>query len=316
MSSTTLSTSVGFIVSSILPLSKKFAASIVGFVFRNESLESCIFSYARDLPIEDECSADMLTWLLPLLRFLTSTATRLSVVFFPLSILLPGLGVIFHISTSIVLRRGCMTHLDLGSIYSFNPLVIFAAIVSPVPSLLHFLLAVMNYSALRGLSTLMYCCIALLTIGHFPFICIVPAYMLLVRGAAEGRQRIAEATTETKKSRHIAKTPILFSLCFISFFLAWVSSDYMDDQNSFNCLQKFVAVTTEFCRSQYRNFSNRNIANYEPAANLTWYLDVQVFGRFSDYFLRLKSCQVFLFFVPLLFRMSRDKPLHTVRTQS
>ena len=324
-----LSTFADFIVSSFLPFSKKFAASIVGFVFRNESLESCIFSYARELNIEDECNADMLTWFLPLLHFLISTAKSLSVAFIPLPIFLPGLGFIFHILTSMVLRWGSVAHLDLSSIYSFNPLVIFSAVVSPVPSLLHLLLVVMNYSALMGWSILMYNCIALLIIGHFPFVCIVPAYILLARGKARGRQNktaSSKATvtslfsTSKNKPPYIAEILTLFSLCFGGFLLMLASSDYMDmdmeDLNASNCLQKCVALATKLCTSQYRKIFNGSNPNYEPAANFTWYLDVQVFRRFSDYFLRLESCQVFLFFVPLLFRMSRKKPLHTVRSQN
>lgn len=301
----------------------------VGHDFTNASIEGCLFRLTRQLPLAQHCTEDMLLWLLPFfdtVSSLTKIATLAN--FSGGSIALSFMGVTAHFMTSIVLRNKFSTdtldkHLARNASYSYflNPLLAASCLMSPVPSMLHLLIVVANHSALKGWNLLLYACLSLLISGHSAFICAAPAYMILLRRTtATQHAQTASRSASKGPSRNISAVRwFVAAILVLSVLVAMLP--HMEQSGLFSAAQNggFLDVCRRFMRFLFellQKISNHCFKakklNYEPGANFLWYMDVQVFSRFSDYFLFLIPNQPFLFVLPLLVRMSPRRPLHTV----
>jgi hypothetical protein len=172
--------------------------------------------------------------------------------------------------------------------------------MSPVPSMLHLLLAVANYSALTGRKLLLYACLSLLVSGHFAFICAAPAYIILLR--ATGTQHALSRNISTSRS-----------LTRNGSTVRWVTLSSTSMTGFLGVRSRLIRFLSDQAQKVSHRCLERKSLNHEPGANFMWYMDVQVFSKFSDYFLILIPGQPFLFVFPLLIRMSPRRPLHTVR---
>jgi GPI transamidase subunit PIG-U len=299
----------------------------VGHDFENASIEHCLFRLTRQLPLMQQCTADTLFWFLPLFdtvsRFarITALATFAGI---PTSYALSFMGIITHFATSIVLRKSFPTdssdknHARYASYsYFLNPLLAVSCLMSPVPSMLHLLLAVANYSALTGRKLLLYACLSLLVSGHFAFICAAPAYIILLR--ATGTQHALSRNISTSRSlTRNGSTVRWVTAAIAAVAVSVMILPYLELSST--SMTGFLGVRSRLIRflsDQAQKVSHRCLErkslNHEPGANFMWYMDVQVFSKFSDYFLILIPGQPFLFVFPLLIRMSPRRPLHTVR---
>jgi GPI transamidase subunit PIG-U len=315
-------------------LIRNLSLFFVGHAFRNETLENCLFSIKRRLPISAECSTDMLSWFLPLIDTISGVAMTGSNPPFlrivpSVPSVLPLLGIIFHAFTSIILQWSYTVHskqssLDSRYFYAFNPVVLLSCLLSPVPSLLHLLLSLASYSALKGWSFLLSICLAVLVMGHFEFICLIPAYINLLRRdiISESKAAVDQNSTVTS-SKHIsiriAQHCCLAAISFLVLYLALLlCCDCFDlfgiayNRGLMDPVKSLVDRMTHYLLSNVTSIVQRTKLNFEPAVNVSWYLDVQTFTQFSGYILLLTASQPLLFFTPFMLRFSNLKPLHTV----
>ena len=301
----------------------------VGHGFTNASIEGCLFRLTRQLPLAQHCTEDMLFWLLPVFDTVSSCSKIATLANFSgCSIALSFMGVTAHFMTSIVLSYTSTKdpqdkHPARNASYSYflNPLLVASCLMSPVPSMLHLLIVVANHSALKGWKLLLYACLSLLVSGHSAFICAAPAYMILLRRTtATQHAQTASRSASKGSSRYISALRWFVTTILVLATLAAVLP-YMELSGLFSTAQNggFLDVCRRFMRFMFEllqkvsNYSSQaKRLNYEPCANFLWYMDVQVFSRFSDYFLFLIPNQPFLFVLPLLVRMSPRRPLHTV----
>ena len=229
--------------------------------------------------------------------------------------------------TSMVLRNSVLTdsqdkHLTRNASYSYflNPLLVASCLMSPVPSMLHLLIVVANHSALKGWKLLLYACLSLLVSGHSAFICAVPAYMILLRRTTATQHAQTASKSASKGSfRYILAlrwfvATILVLAVLVAVLLHMEPSGFSAAQNGgfLDMCRRFMRFTCELLQKVGNHCFRAKSLNHEPGANFLWYMDVQVFSRFSDYFLFLIPNQPFLFVLPLSVRMSPHRPLHTV----
>jgi GPI transamidase subunit PIG-U len=310
----------------------------VGHAFRNETLESCLFSIKRRLPISAECSNDILSWFLPLIDMTLGVAKFASYlpfsgIFPSVTSVLPLLGIIFHTLASIILQWSYSVHsnqssLDSRYIYAFNPVVLLSCLLSPVPSLLHLLLSLASYSALKGWGILLSICLAVLVMGHFEFIYLVPAYINLIRRviSIQSKAAVDQNSTVTRSkhiiiliAQHFCRAAISFLVLYLALVLCCDCFDLfgiVSYRGLMDPVTSLIDRTTHYLLSIITSIVHRKKLNFEPTVNVSWYLDVQTFIQFSDYISLLTASQPLLFFLPFMLRFSNLKPLHTVRTLS
>lgn len=306
----------------------------VGHLFRNESIGNCLFSLRRRLPISAECSADMLSWLLPLINIVQGMAKIGSVSAFTsiipsISYALPLMGIIFHAMTSMILHWSCSVHLnqsrlDSRFIYLANPIVFASSLMSPVPSLLHLLISFASFSALKGWSFQLCVCLGLLMMGHFEFICVIPAYLILLRRATDNdpKASLGQKSTITYSvsiAQHCCRAAIGLLVLYLVLIACCECFDLFGISKFSRLmvpLSNLIDNAIEYLLMNLTSIVSKKRLNLEPAVNVSWYVDVQIFTHFSDYILLLSAFQPLLFSIPLLVRFSNLKPLHTVRTMS
>lgn len=307
----------------------------VGHAFRNESIENCLFSINRRLPISAECSTDILSWFLPVIDT-TFRVARIgndplfSSIVQSIPFVLPLLGIIFHALTSMILQWSGPVHSNQSSVdsryvYFFNPVVLMSSLLSPVPSLLHLLLSLASYSALKGWSFLLSICLVVLVMGHFEFICLIPAYINLLRRSIKSESKATidqNYVTHSKQisiAQHCCRAAISFLVLYLALLLCSECLNFFSIvkyKALMDTVTNFVNRMIQYLLSHVTSIVRRRKLNFEPAVNLSWYLDVQTFTQFSSYILLLISSQPLLFFVPFMVRLSYLKPLHTVRTHT
>lgn len=301
-----------------------FSALFVGPVFGNESIKECIFILSRGITIKNECTSGILFWLSPSFRFISKLVepivADIPIAWIPSMISsLRLLAVLLHLGTSFILLKSsrlvCSQNpkSDVSFIYGLNPIILLSCAMSPSPSLLHLLIALAHYSALRGYSILLSLSITLLVSGHSEFYCVIPAYLVLLRASMQ-KIRINDAI----KKRLNYATCIWKIMC-VSSFTAVVISLFLFIYHE----ESKTIGTTSLSRELYSIFAPYlsfawtdslagDVGRYQPAAGPFWYLEAQVFDQFANYFSLLVRVQPFLFVVPLLVRLSHLKPLHTV----
>jgi hypothetical protein len=182
--------------------------------------------------------------------------------------------------------------------------------MSPVPSVLHLIIVAANYSALKGWTFCMSVLIAILISGHFNFIFTVPAYFCLLRNASTmkySRASLAQGSIidEEKIDEKSNYRFRIFAVALLIVFLILLQT--YNRNNGINQNQLLTNASTV-----YRVLTRQNGSYNQPASGIFWYLDVQAFEQFSQYFKTLITYQPVLFFVPLLIRLSFLRPLHTV----
>lgn len=283
---------------------------------------------SREIAGKDECNIDMLYWLLPMLESILKITKSVfcfesQLESMSTSFLLSLLGLLLHLTTSYVLQKSFLRsvrdqrrRIDLRLLYALNPLVIISCTASPVPSLLHLLIVASNYFALKGWITPLYLCIALLVTGHCAFLSAIPGYLFLLRAVVQER-RNKTVTTDHHKRKNLYRSSLVFILVAVLFFIL----SYPSDKCRLSGNEHVTCLLTEAFNRGLRTASTacdklflRPTITFEPTAGVLWYLDAQVFSRLSNYFSLLIFTQPFLFAIPLLFRLSNSRPLHTVRT--
>lgn len=312
-------------------LPKGLDTFFVGHDFENASIEHCLFRLTRQLPLMQQCTADMLFWFLPLFETVSRFARITTLATFagiPTSYALSFMGIITHFATSIVLRKSFPTdssdksHARYASYsYFLNPLLAVSCLMSPVPSMLHLLLAVANYSALTGRKLLLYACLSLLVSGHFAFICAAPAYIILLRATATqhalstniSRSRSLTRNGSTVRWVTAAIVAVAVSVMILPYLELSTASMTARNEGFLRVSGRLMRFLSDQAQKVRHRCLERKSLNHEPGANFIWYMDVQVFSKFSDYFLILIPGQPFLFVFPLLIRMSPRRPLQTVR---
>lgn len=314
----------------LLKLKRSLSLFFVGHAFRNETIANCLFIIKRRLPISADCSTDILSWFLPAIDAIFGNAeigniSPFSHIIPPIPFVLPLLGITFHASTSMILQWSSSVNsnhsiLDLRCVYMFNPVVLLSCLMSPAPSLLHLLLSVASYSALKGWSFLLSMCLAALVMGHFEFIVLIPAYINLLRRGINSKSE-ASAVQNSSSVTHLKHISIAQHCCraAISFLVLLLCCEcfnlfsYPKSKVLMDPVTNLIDRMTQFLLSNFTSILSRKKLNFEPAVNVWWYLDVQTFTQFSDYILLLTVSQPFLFFIPIMLRFSDLRPLHTVR---
>ena len=306
------------------------SALYVGSDLRNEAIEECIFIAKRGLSLKSECTSDILYWFLPLLQFITVTWESAVSNSFLLAIarsptLLRFLGLSIHVCASTVLLRS--SHLSRCNydnsqygryVYALNPIIIFSCILSPVPSVLHLLIAVANYSSLIGYFIPLFTSLSLLVTAHSGFYSVIPAYFVLLNYSI--REKGRKTTRDAKDYyNYSAKLFIAVSVIIAAAVMVHFSSANQCAFKEINP-QYFFCLIKDFSSAVRRSLTSNMTANnqhstikYQPAAGVFWYFEAQLFSPFSEYFALLTFSQPFLFAVPLLVRFSSSRPLHTVK---
>jgi H+/gluconate symporter-like permease len=193
--------------------------------------------------------------------------------------------------------------------YLLVPFYLFSWTTSPVPSVLHLIIVAANYSALKGWKFCLSICIAILVSGHFNFIVTVPAYFCLLRNASTMKHRRPSLTTANKidEKTNNKKSSFKFLVFAMVLSIGFLMLLQFYNRHNGNKNQSLVNA-----RTVYRILTRQNGSYNQPASGIFWYLDVQAFDQFSQYFTTLITHQPVLFCIPLLVRLSLLKPLHTV----
>lgn len=291
----------------------------VGYSLQKETIQECLFLQSKGILSENECTIDALYWFLPLFQFLTRAleviiphAIQNVVKLTPYSYI--PVGLLFHAITYYLLKRSSLLINDyqtgISYLYLLMPFYLFSWTMSPVPSVLHLIIVAANYSALKGWTVSMSVLIAILISGHFNFIFTVPAYFCLLRNASTMNYRRASLTQDgnIKVEKIDEKSNyrfLIFAVALLMCFLILLQTYNRD--NGINQKQLLTTASTV-----YRVLTRQNGSYNQPASGIFWYLDVQAFEQFSQYFITLITYQPVLFFVPLLIRLSFLRPLHTV----
>jgi hypothetical protein len=303
---------------SCLEMQQLYGSLFVGHSLQKETIQECLFLQSKGIISENECAIDALYWFLPLFRFLTRAVEDL----IPQSIqnvvkLTPysyiPVGILFHAVTYYLLKRSSMLlnscQAGMSYLHLLVPFYLLSWTISPVPSILHLIIVAANYSALKGWKFRLSICIAILVSGHFNFIVTLPAYFCMLRNASTMKHRRASLTTadvidEKKKNKKSSFRFLVFAVVLSIGFLM-----FLQTCNRYDGIENQLLVNA---RTVHRILTRQNESYNQPASGIFWYLDVQAFDQFSQYFTTLITHQPVLFCVPLLIRLSLLKPLHTV----
>lgn len=166
-----------------------------------------------------------------------------------------------------------------GLFYWFNPIIIISSLLSPIPTLLHFIILQVISLTIRNnfiLSFPLMIILLLIDLNYFiPFVMTITSYFFY--------QNI-----NLKFSSLRSFYGITYFIIFYLFY--WF---LFDD----------IAITSkQRVPSKY----------FEPGYGIMWYLQAQVFPEYYNYFYTLVKFQPFLISIPLIIRLSKHDILSTV----
>jgi hypothetical protein len=321
---------------------------IVGYGHQWDIIRECYFSVINDLPFSSLC--EQFSHTKPIFQSIYSAINPVITESVLLRILL-GIGIQYINAYLLTIHR--KTDKVESNIpwqyYWYNPIIFLSALYSPVPSLVHFLILLLEMFILNGIIVIP--CFLIMVLSMYNvlfinlFILIVPFYYREVN--KESNENLFHF--HIKLSWNIIKKIavevtglflILLGLCFMHrvvpvcyYSFDWmISNEFTAFQNEFknlfNVIQRDVYGFTHLIQQLVQNFFYLLIvaihqlfnptahifdAAYRPNAGVIWYLDAQVFRSYASQFRNLVFIQPFLYTIPILVRVASLSPHYAVR---
>lgn len=278
---------------------------LVGFHFRHEAIIECLFLRTRGLQNSvTACQQDITIWLLPLfgnINVIYDWGTIVHAIVATAMIQLITTLMILQLLKIPVERGDCGGGNGEGGdllwasktetfamLYFLNPITIISCIWSIIPSLLHLIIAMLLYSASKGWTLPVALCLSLLIAGNGAFICILPAALsCLSRTTGPATYQTSETNSDDRTSRYLL---VLWTT------IVWGSV-------------LVRALLTDGISMRYSQNPDGGII-YRPSSGIFWYLDMEVFPRFRQYFTLLVDIAPYILAVPIAVRLSSAKPMH------
>lgn len=180
-----------------------------------------------------------------------------------------------------------------SKLYWLNPLTMLSFHLSPIPHLLHVLIAMVLISVTRFDFVTSCASILILVSCSLHFFAMIPSFCLL----------------------HLPEIPVykyhfLETVFFVTCIIATVTFSFY---SLFDVIRHYFDLIFEVVYNMfYQEVFSVDSRSFSPSMSLLWYLKVQMFIEKSEYFSKLFFSQPFLFGLPLAIRLS-ESPYESVR---
>lgn len=174
-----------------------------------------------------------------------------------------------------------------SKLYWLNPLTMLSFHLSPIPHLLHVLIAMVLISVTRFDFVTSCASMLILVSCSLQFFAMIPSFCLL----------------------HLPEIPVykyhfLETVFFVTCIIATVTFSFY---SLFDVIRHYFDLIFEVVYNMfYQEVFSVDSRSFSPSMSLLWYLKVQMFIEKSEYFSKLFFSQPFLFGLPLAIRLSES----------
>ena len=287
-----------------------FSELVISSQYSVNNLRECRLLMEKMLPMKEACQENALPMLTLYyaLTFIGSFERNIE------AVMLIFMSTAFQIVTALCLYRLGTERSEWAGFHSWifyflNPVVIVGTYLSPVPYFRHALLSLAFVSANEKCHGCHFFCLALLIAWNPQFIVLVP-----VLGTISGLfRRNGGANLSSQLSTLFFEVTFAFlGIACLLLIIVGLSNRTLKNPIVWTAITRYqfpLLVMRLFFDPPTDEFSS---LIYSPAAGITWYLDAQIFAKYSPYFSTLINVQSYMLAIPIYLRFGSRYPMAAV----